>query len=425
MDHIQIEFVFLAALGAFFHIFLRRRVDFLTASFFGILLYFMPAFTGYVLDPYNPHLGPYVPLVAETYWVFVLALLGNILFSILYRPSSDTTEPIVTDPWFDAVLSIATVVAFFFALGEAGTALLDPDKNNVLLSQGRFWILFSALSQICAFVGAVSRRILPMICGFGAIAFSMFVGDRSALAITGVSIILYYISVLGIRRIFSLRMIFVASFFIIIVFTYKQIYVDIKYGNFDVAMRKIFDPSTYMVAFGGSEPFITQSILNTVLVYDYRIPMESLFSALVAVVPFLSEVVYIPSSLIGFNFQDIIFPGLEYGLASNIYANFYAVMGYYGIVFWIIVHNILMVWASRASMTWSGYKRIPLMLCGSLFSFYVIRSDIVYNITSLNRFIYSFIAIYILYYILSGLFRSGDGRSGRHENPNTASYNRT
>ncbi|WP_234180068.1 hypothetical protein [Sphingopyxis sp. NFH-91] len=394
----QQVFIAVVIFGAIFHIFSRRAVDFLSASFFGLTLYFLPGFIGFVLDPYLPDTPPLVPLIPETYWVFCAALVGNIVFSIIYRPNSHiVAKPIETSATFDLVLSFATIVSLALAFAESGSALLDPDKNNVLASQGRFWILFSALSQICAFVGVASRRTIPLICGLGTVAFAVFVGFRSYLAVTGVAMILYYVSIIGTKRIFSLKTVVPAIILIFFVFIYKQVYIDIKYGEYARALTRLSDPEVYVGSIKNSEPFATQAILNTVLMYDYRVPFESLISVLLSLVPFLSIFFDLDPRLVGFNFQEILFPGLEYGLASNIYANFYGLFGMFGIFLWIILHNAILMWFSKAIYRWSGYKRIPLFLCGSLMCFYVIRSDLVYNISSFNRIIYTFLGIFIAY----------------------------
>lgn len=398
----QQVFIAVVILGAIFHIFSRRSVDFLSASFFGLALYFLPGFVGFVLDPYLPDTPPLVPLISETYWIFCAALVGNIVFSIIYRPDSGmVAKPIETSATFDLVLSAATIVSLALAFAEAGSALLDPDKNNVLASQGRFWILFSALSQICAFVGVASRRTIPLICGLGTVAFAVFVGFRSYLAVTGIAILIYYVTVLGTKRIFSLKFVLPAIFLIFFVFIYKQVYIDIKYGEYARAFARLSEAETYIGSIENSEPFATQAILNTVLMYDYRVPFESLASVLLALVPFLSIFFDLDPRLIGFNFQEILFPGLEYGLASNIYANFYGLFGMFGIFMWIVLHNVILMWFSKAIHRWRGYKRIPLFLCGSLMCFYVIRSDLVYNISSFNRIIYTFVGIYIAYRLVA------------------------
>ena len=404
----QQVFIVVVIFGAIFHLFYRRSVDFLTASFFGLVLYFLPGFIGFVLDPYLPEMPPLVPLIPETYWVFCAALFGNIIFSIIYRPDSNiVAKPIETSPTFDLLLSAATIVALGLAFAESGSALLDPDKNNVLSSQGRFWILFGALSQICAFVGVASRRTIPLICGLGTVAFAVFVGFRSYLAVTGVAMILYYVTVVGSKRIFSLKLVAPAMILIFFVFVYKQVYIDIKYGEYARALTRLSDPEVYSGSIENSEPFATQAILNTVLMYDYSVPFESLASVLLSLVPFLSILFDLDPRLVGFNFQEILFPGLEYGLASNIYANFYGLFGMFGIFLWIVLHNVILMWFSKAIHRWRGYKRIPLFLCGSLMCFYVIRSDLVYNISSFNRIIYTFVGIFILYKLIAIVTNGG------------------
>lgn len=389
--------------GAIFHIFSRRSVDFMSASFFGLVLYCLPGFVGSVLDPYNADLPPFVPLMPETYWVFCAALVGNIIFSIIYRPDPGSiAKPIETSATFDLILSVATVISLALAFAESGSAaLFDPDKNNTLAAQGRFWILFSSLSQICAFVGIASRRTIPLICGLGTMGFAVFVGFRSYLAITGVAILIYYVAVVGTKRLFSLKFVVPVILLLVFVFIYKQVYIDFKYGEYARALARLSEADLYIEAVERSEPFVTQAILNTVLMYDYRVPFESLASVVLALVPFLSVFFDLDPRLMGFNFQEILFPGLEYGLASNIYANFYGLFGIFGIFLWIVIHNIILMWCSKAIHRWKGYKRIPLFLCGALMSFYVVRSDLVYNISSLNRIIYTFIGVFIVYKLIS------------------------
>lgn len=399
--------------GFMFFCFRRRRFDFVSAAFFGMLIYFMPGFVGLVFNPYFPNHFPIEPISWQAYSVWISAMLGTIITGMLYSPERENNFEELRTSWaFDNALIIILLTSFVFVIIYGGQDIYSPEKDDVLSVQGRWFILFSTITQVCFASFFIQKKYIYFIPAFAAMSFLIFVGFRSYLAISSIAILIYFAHKKGIMSFFRPKYLVTSLLLVFFIFSYKSIYIAVKMGRLDLVSNIILGQDFIYNVLYKSEPFITQSILNEVLLRNYSIDPMSILYSFVAIIPFLSSILGIENSDLSFGFQEQLFPNLDYGLASNIYANFYSTIGIFGIFIFIISYNFILVQMSKRMGGGNSYVRLTIFLLGGFIAFYINRNDLTNSISVINRIIY----VIALTYIISKpfeIFGQGFGVRGR------------
>ena len=394
----------------------RRSFDFVSASFFGMGIYFLPGFFGVVMNPYLVGELPIEPIAIQTYLVWILALCGMIAAGLWYNPSGrGAYRPPKTDLSFDLVLIGLLIVSLLGALYVGGDDLLSAEKDDVLAAQGRVFILYSTLSQIAFTSFVLQRKIIGMIVSGLSIAFLVFIGYRVELAVASIAILISIAMYGGVRALVKPRVSLPAFAFVILAFTYKSIGMGIRGGRYDVVQNTLYGGSFVSDAVMKSEPFTTQTILNEVLLRSFSVSSYNIFQSFVAFIPFSNVIFKFNENTLGFSFQDALFPNLDYGLASNIYANFYSAFGWVGVTVFVALHSfgVIQISKSLASEKLNSYAKIVLLLIGSFLAFYIHRNDLAYSITMINRYIYTALMAWLISRIVAAVLagRPGHGTS--------------
>ena len=96
-----------------------------------------------------------------------------------------------------------------------------------------------------------------------------------------------------------------------------------------------------------SEPFVTQAMLNAIVVSNYTFDPSRLLLLPLLLIPTLLPLLGISGSDMKFTAQDDLFRGLNYGLAGNIHGEFYAMFGYGGVVIYVLLQHWALVWAQQ------------------------------------------------------------------------------
>jgi len=395
-------FYAVAIVGAYYFILRRPVFDFVSAGFFGCVVYFMPGFHGLLFNPYYPDDFPIEIVSNATYAVWIAAMLGSIVTGLLYNPAPlgpaarrEMAQPFTT-PIADFAIIGLLGASFIVAILSGGDALFSPDKNDVLSVQDRPVILFATLSQVTLALFLVQKRYLVAIPSIFAVAFLVFVGFRAELAIASLSILVWIAHRNGIRSFFKLRNLFLLTFVVVFLFAYKFLYISVKMGRWDMVAQIIQSSDFLSSIFLKSEPFITQSILNEVIARDFHIDFSNFVASFASIIPFSNVITSLSVDQIAFNFQEQLFPNLRYGVASNIYANFYAGLGYPGVVVYIFIQNVALVYISKYMIRRDGFAKLALALIGAFIAFYIHRNDIANSITLVNRSLYCCLALWLV-----------------------------
>jgi hypothetical protein len=410
---IQTLFFLLAAYGSYFFAVRRRQFDFVSAGFFGQLIYFVPGFYGYVVNPYYPSTLPSIPIFAETYTVWCMALAATILSGKLYRPANSTTwADIKTSNAFDFSLIFIIVFSFLAELYLGGGSFLSADKFEVLQNATRFSLLFGAASQIGLFAFAIQGKFKKLIIPLAGVSLLLYAGFRNDFALAAIAGATFVARRNGVWIFAKPRYLAALIAFIAFLLAYKGFLTSYRGDRFADFYASL-DPETLVqMSILNSEPFLTQSILNDVLIRNLTIPPASILYSLFAAIPLVSPLVGADLLPAQFDFQEQLFPNLSYGVASNIYAYFYATLGWIGILLFILGHCLLLVFVSRwMGSVKSSTARIGLLSVGAFLAFFVHRNDLTNLLLQMNRPLVALIVVWVISrYLAWPLTRRGVAR---------------
>jgi hypothetical protein len=394
----QSLFFVLAVYGSYFFAVRRGQFDFVSVAFFSQLIYFMPGFYGYVINPYYPSTIPSIPVFTETFTVWNIALAATILSGTLYRPEKGTTWPdIKTSNAFDFSLIFVIVFSFSIEMYLGGGAFLSANKFEALESATRFSLLFGSASQIGLFAFAIQGKFKKLIIPLAGVSLLLYAGFRNDFALATIAAATFVARRNGVWIFAKPRFFVPLIAFILFIFLYKGFLVSYR-GDRWADFYASLDPDTFLqTSLLTSEPFLTQSILNDTLIRNLSLPPASIFYSLFAAIPLISPLVGTDLLPAQFDFQEQLFPNLHYGVASNIYAYFYATLGWIGIVLFILAHCLLLISVSRwLGSVKSATARLGLMSVGAYLAFFIHRNDLTNALLQMNRPLVTLAVIWVI-----------------------------
>ena len=402
----------LSGVGLIYFILVRRTFDFVSAGFIGQLIYFSPGFYGYLGNPYYPGVLPSVPIANATYGVWNLCLAATILTGLIYRPERESGAPLVTPLAFDLALVAAIIFSGILSF-STGTGVLSTDKHEVLDNVNRFFLLFASCSQVGVVAFAIQRKWHFLGIAGVAMLFLLYAGFRGEFAISIIAIATYIAHRHRVFIFLKLRYLIPALLSFALLLAYKPFLTAYRIGNWQVLNQLQMSDNLVDTLTLQFEPFLTQAVLNEVLVRNFEVATSSLYFALVALVPFLAPTLGLRPEDVAFNFQDYLFPNLPYGVTASPQTQMIASAGYVGLFFYIFVFNVLLVLCSRKLNARSPYWRLFFLTVGAFLAFYIQRNDLANSFTIINRIGLAILVCWIgNWFIIAGSTRGeGDGRS--------------
>lgn len=392
--------VFLAVFlfGAVYFLFVRRIFDYFLLAYFCAGLYFLPGFFG--VTRYRNHDGwVEASIGAEVYSIYFIVLLSLCMFSFFYDClwSFKYHKGVYNKPFLKLVMVLVAALAVgsvALMLISAGGALWSPEKAAVMESIGRWHILFYSASMIGLSVSVYLKDKIFFAVFFFLLIFNMYIGFRSPLAVAVLSGIMVWASrqpKIDMIRVMKLApIVFLFGFSM---FFYKTIAHAVKSGSWGLVASRSLDVDTYYHMVIDSEPFITQAILNEVISTGYKTPPDHLYSAAYQLLLFAPS---LGAKMVSFNdyFQIALFGELDYGMASNIWAQMWSVGSWGFIILMVILFNLVIVVANRSAALYGGSLAAILAPAFCYWVFYVHRNDLAYMINLEKRiFLVALIAI--------------------------------
>ncbi len=400
----------------------RRRFDLFALSYLGSCIYFLPGFFGVVLHAVgDARLGIEEPLENGTYVVMLSVLGATLLSGILYDwvygsrgEEGGSAEPA------EKLSGVALVFAtgFWITLLPQAEILLSANKVALLTLLDRRYVGFQVFLTAAAILGIRERRWWVVVGTVPLFLFDMALAFRVTLALVAVSAALVVLERDGPSRLVSRRKGFLlgslaaAAFF----FIWAQLFFGVKRGRWELFRELIARPDTYINAVQMSEPFVTQGILNEVVKTRFEVPGGRLGKAIgVSLVPFYTSFFESPKSFNDY-FQPALFPGVEYGMANNIWAEAFAEGGFGGVGVAVILFQGLLWLGSRALLAGKAHLHNLALLCGGYLAFYIHRNDLLYELVLLRRLAGAYVVIVVVAKLLSGALatvRREDALRGR------------
>ena len=374
----------LSGLGLVYFLLIRRVFDFVSAGFIGQLVYFSPGFYGYLGNPYYPGVLPSVPIVDVTYWVWNGCLGATLLTGLLYRPEHVPGIPLKTPLPFDLAL-VGVIILSGILSFSTGSGVLSTDKHEVLDNVNRFFLLFASCSQVGVVAFAIQRKWHFLVLAGIAMFFLLYAGFRGEFAISVIAIATYIAHRHRVFIFLKLKYFIPTLLAFALLLAYKPFLTAYRIGNWQVLNQLQMSDNLIDTLTLQFEPFLTQAVLNEVILRQFEVTTSSLYFALVAIVPFLAPVLGLKPEDVAFNFQDYLFPNLPYGVTASPQTQIIASAGFGGLLVFVLVFNLLLVICSRRLTVPSPYWRLFFLTVGAFLAFYMQRNDLANSFTIINR----------------------------------------
>jgi hypothetical protein len=384
-----------------FYLMRRNGFDLFGISFFSSFIYFSPGLFGYAGVLVTLTEWVYLPIAVKTYYVYFIFLttlfLGTIAYDFVVRFNSEFDFDIIRKKnLFTSEVTVSILlllVAFILVNAFGGGALHNLDKNEVMANVGRWYVLFETMLLLSfAYVLTVAKfkKYFLVLAVF--IAFDIYLGFRTTFVIIMLMAFFVFFNRTNKRLISLWPYLSLGVFVVFFVLMLKLLMFGLKKGDIDILVNVLSNSSTYEKLLSTSEPFVTQAILNSVVIYDFKTDGEHLKLILLQFVV-AGDVVF--DGLRSFNdyFQPALFPKITYGMASNFLAEFYSVSGFFG-VFFVSVFYVLILLILNFSLLISPARFKPLLLLGGVFwGFYIYRNDVAFLLYIEKRVIIGFLLI--------------------------------
>jgi hypothetical protein len=236
--------------------------------------------------------------------------------------------------------------------------------------------------------------------------FDVYMGFRSKFVIAAGAIMLIWARDCGIVRMIPNKIGYVLTvvLFTFLIMTYKGIYTNVKAGQWDLISARLTSTEYYVNSILLSEPNGVQSILNRTVVTNYHTGAGQLWD--LVLLPVLGALDVLGSESFGlsegFDPQTALFPGVRYGVASNVWAQMWSIGGVSGVIIFVCVFVCIIIvmnyWILRARISVAGI----LALCGIVWVFYIHRNNIRYEGDLLKRYVLVFMGCWAWTILLVG-----------------------
>jgi hypothetical protein len=374
-------FIIVSILVGLYMVLKRRRFDFFTIGYASALIYFLPAFFGFVGFPTQYQIVEDWPMYWKTYVVMTTVVaaigVGTFLYDLLphrttlpfHLPGSSRTGE------FAILLALA---GFILSILTVGRMLLSPDKPLMLQSINRWFIFFELGSSIAVVVLIARKRYWLALVPGTLLLIDVYFGIRVSFALTLIAVMTMLLNRRGRER-FAIRQFrfgVLGLVFIGVMLMYKTVYSAVKAGDWAVVFMRLRDSGSYVRGVTRSEPFITQTILNEVLVQNFKVGPEHFSSVLYQFVFFAPS---LGAKYVSFNdlFQAQLFPGaIGWGMANNIWAEMWSSGGWPLLIAFIFVY-VGMLWIGSELLRVENPEiRSISALLFSFWAFYIHRNDL-------------------------------------------------
>jgi hypothetical protein len=316
-------------------------------------------------------------------------------------------------------LTILQFIGMFNTFFNSGQAIWSDHKQEALDSMtvwSRLWM--TGVVAAVTFSFAYRKHRLTTLNAFSLLLL-WYLGFRSPLTFAIFSIIVISVSRRGPKPIIANWKLGMASFVIaFVVLIYKQIYIYVKAGQWDNVGATLTSNSIVSDSLLNSEAMSQTHILNVVITERFHIPLVSHFSD-TFIQTFASGDSKTGDASFGGWVANELFPGLKYGLASNIWAEMYSSGGWIMFFLMILIYVSALGWASR--LVRSGSALSVSLICAWMpyWAFYIHRSD-TYRILSYLKQYGALLTICLpLIFVIRMFFRANHQHSLSSEMPTT------
>ncbi len=400
-------FYIISVCGSIYFLMKKRHFDIYTLAFFSAIIYFIPGFFGYVIYPGQIK----VPLEVKTYTVFILVLISIFLIALYkdmkrdeFNKKGNKEIMVIEGKYTLSILVIISILVTTYGIIVINKDLLGS-KMDIAARLGSMFTLLIYSASLAFTISFVDKKKTQSIISFILLLFIFLIGFRSPVALSVLAVIMLRFKESKRIRLISYNFMYII---LILLFGYFMIMGKVFYGAFKtqgltMAISRLFDKEYIRLGFLSMEPFGIQAILNEIIVRRFYVGFDH-----------LKDIVYqllVVPSLFGGNTQAFntiiqteLFPGLNYGMAYNIWAEAIASGGFGFLLVVIIIYVFVLFILDRFMESNNNVVKATGALIGSYWSFYIHRSSIAVQLTYTRHILYTIFIAFFISVIISIIF---------------------
>lgn len=394
--------------GAFF-LGKKRRVDFLLIYFISLFSFSLSVYFGVVYDPFG---RSFVAAQYETSVIYGLAYLGLLIVGMVNDFGFEKYYLMQSSKGVEGGLSRGGATLFMSLLLSLSLVLfvkllpiyLSASYKKQALEQVGFSLMLMSSCVVLGFGLSLVFKSRFFTALFSLLLLMLFVwGTRSPAVF---ALFVYIIIRFGNKKVVAankIKMLSILLFFGFVAVVGKNFYGEVIYSDISVDVWLHQYSLDKMLA--GMEFLYTPAILDKVVEKNFSIDFYSVLGSFFSLLPFPSSLTgYSPSS---FNdaFQPILFPGIEYGMAFNPWAEAYSWMKWGGVIVYSIFIPYLMALLNLAAHKNREKAFSALFLVvGVMLAFWIHRNSLGSIFAYIRNAVYPFLGIYAVCFFADLVF---------------------
>lgn len=407
----QIIYNIISTMGILYFLFKKRIFDFFSLAFFGSYIYFIPAVFGFVIKPSQMGFQKVV-INNEVYYIYIIILtiflFGAIIFDLTNKKSYKTIIFKFTNISSQSIYYSMLIISFVTLI------LFLVTNSNEIVSSGkpsfnRFHHMFTLTFSLLILNTFYKQKYKSGMFFLMILLIDVYGGNREAFATVFLSLLV----LISIKKFRYIRIGKKISFWIIsltsgmFLFLYKGLYRSILNQNYNIVISKLTSFDYYIDSIMMSEPFITQMILNETVINDFSIGKDYINSIISFIVPLSNYLFNVEMYNFSHEFTNKFFPFIDFGLASNIWAELYSLLGILLILFFSLINVIFLFLGSKFIIaSENGFLNSLLTLMFSYWFFFMNRTGLLYQLTIQRRIIFWGISILLFSFIIEIIFKN-------------------
>lgn len=431
--------LFTVLCGILLVIVLMRRLDLFSVAAVCLMVYNFYCTTNYVWIASHEKAGVnyYEAFIDPRVYGIVIAQVVIMILVILWhdRPNrkhvrvtsgEDSRKSKYTTAQLDKIFMYAGVISLLIMLSNIatiGVKGLSASKSEVWAQTNVLYItgLWVAMAVFAYAMKSKQRKYLWL--SLPQILVHLFIGSRAYFAVVVIIALVCWSS----DKPFTLKrntlIIVVAFFGMMGIMLYKQVYEEVKAGDLAAIIAILQDPETYNWILRWGEPRIVLANFNYVVTSGLTLSPEEIVGRIITVIPFLND--FFPINERNLLLSTVVIGDLNssYGLASNIWGEFYCIGSYplvaamYFLWLWLVSLGNRMV----TSKSWTSCFILPLM---AYFAFYIHRMDFVKVLGNVKMDLFAMIVWWMAACVVVGYIAIGrpGGRCRIAKRENDSSY---
>jgi hypothetical protein len=347
-------------------------------------------------------------IVDETYLLMITVVLSVLTGALLkdkishrrYKARYDLKIREPKAAFYLLFFSLTAFVSLVFLYYTSNGAVFTASKSDSMELLNRWHIIFFTVIMVGLPLALAVRSKIYFSIFLVFQIINLLIGFRFSFVIAGLACLIIYFEEKGpIRLIKYHKYMLLLLVFSFLMFFYKYVGYAIKFGLWDVVLNNITNYETYANMIMRSEPFVVLNNLNQTFISNYTTSPKHIFDSLYQFILFAPEMGANISSFQA-QLQGDLFSNVDYGIASNIWAQFWSSTSWMGVLVFIMIYVFLL---AKMSLLGNRINIVEHSLWSSFFvyiAFYLHRNEFSLLISAGKRFFFIVIVAFLLYRLI-------------------------